>query len=73
MPSDPKEVSHESMHGQESLRLSRRFKLSHLRFASIDRVIGCEYAGVWFLGVTINEVDKRGGSYFIAFRFRGLW
>ena len=32
MPSDAKEILHESMHGQESLRLPRSFKLPHLSF-----------------------------------------
>ena len=34
MPSDAKAVLNESMHGQESLRLSQRFKLPHLSFRS---------------------------------------
>ncbi len=33
MTPDAEEILHESLHGQESLRLTRRFKLSHLSFA----------------------------------------
>ena len=39
MPSDAKEVLNESMHGQELLRLSRRFKLSHLSFPMSRRLM----------------------------------
>ena len=47
MPSDAKEVLHESMHGQESLRLSWRFKLPHLSFPC--RVGSCETSARLFL------------------------
>ena len=39
MPSNAKEVLHESMHGQELLRLSRRFKLPHLSFPMSRRLM----------------------------------
>ena len=39
MPSDAKEVLHESVHGQESLRLPRSFKLPHLSFPLSRRFV----------------------------------
>ena len=39
MPSDAKEILHESMHGQESLRLPRSFKLPHLSFPLSHRFV----------------------------------
>ena len=39
MPSDAKEILHESMHGQESLRLPRSFKLPHLSFPLSRRFV----------------------------------
>ena len=39
MSSDAKEVLNEPMHGQESLRLSRRFELPHLSFPLSRRLV----------------------------------
>ena len=39
MPSGAKEILHESMHGQESLRLPRSFKLPHLSFPLSRRFV----------------------------------
>ena len=39
MPSDAKEILHESMHGQESLRLPRSFKLPYLSFPLSRRFV----------------------------------
>ncbi len=40
MTSDAKEVLDESMHGQESLRLSRRLEPSHLSLSLTRRLVG---------------------------------
>ena len=56
MPSDAKEVWHESMHGQELLRLSRRSKLPHLSFPLSRRLVR-DFGSI--VSVLVGVVDER--------------
>ncbi len=57
MPSNAKEVLHESMHGQELLRLSRRFKLPHLSFPMSRRLMR-DFGSI--VSVLVGVVDDGG-------------
>ena len=57
MPSDAKAVLNESMHGQESLRLSRRFKLLHLSFPLSRRLVR-DFGSI--VSVLVGVVDDGG-------------
>ena len=72
MPSDAKAVLNESMHGQESLRLSRRFKLPHLSFLLSRRLVR-DFGSIVsvLVGVVDDGVHDLAVSGAVAFQLVG--